>query len=427
MAGRLRPRAGFSPAMTLDSKLLPRAWMVVALLWVVGCLNYLDRVMLTTMRVSIETAIPMTEKQFGLLTTSFLIIYALLSPVAGFLADRFNRSRVVIGSLLVWSAVTWLTGHSKTYNELLATRFLMGISEACFIPAALALVSDYHRGTTRSLATGLLLGGVMIGAALGGLGGSLAEHHDWGFPFSLFGEIGMAYSVILVFFLRDPPREGAQAATPHASLIPVRVGEALSSLFGSGAFIIALIYWGVLGIAGWMIIGWAPTFLQEHFHLTQGKAGWAASWWFNIASLVGLIVGGVWADRWSRTNHRACIYVSALGQIAAVPGILLLCTAPSLPLAVIGLSFSGLTGAFASSEMMPILCLISDPRYRATGYGILNFFSCLVGGITIYAGGVIRDAHIDVSNLFLFGAASFLACGILLFFLKTRSPEAKTA
>src|SRR3954465_1158014 len=114
-----------------------RAWLTVGLLWFVGCLNYLDRVMITTMRQSVVDAIPMTDAQFGLLTTVFLLVYGLLSPFAGFLADRFNRSRVILISLIVWSAVTWLTAHATTYGQLLTTRALMGVSEACYIPAAL--------------------------------------------------------------------------------------------------------------------------------------------------------------------------------------------------------------------------------------------------------------------------------------------------
>src|SRR5579863_10224587 len=87
----------------LDRPSAVRAWRVVALLWGVGGLNYLDRVMITTMRGSIEGAIPMTESQFGLLTAVFLAVYAVLSPLAGFLADRFGRSRVIVISLLAWS------------------------------------------------------------------------------------------------------------------------------------------------------------------------------------------------------------------------------------------------------------------------------------------------------------------------------------
>lgn len=145
---------------------LIRAWLTVALLWFVGCLNYLDRVMIATMRQSLVDAIPMTDAQFGRLTTIFLLVYAVLSPVAGYLADRFNRSHVIIGSLFVWSLITWLTAHATTYGQLLVTRALMGVSEACYIPAALALIADYHGPRTRSLANGTHLSGV-LGAVCG--------------------------------------------------------------------------------------------------------------------------------------------------------------------------------------------------------------------------------------------------------------------
>lgn len=406
--------------MKTGAKLPSRAWLIVGLLWVVGCLNYLDRVMITTMRTSIKDAIPMTEAQFGLLTTAFLLVYAVLSPFAGYLADRFNRSRVIIGSLFVWSLITWLTAHAQTYEQLLATRLLMGVSEACYIPAALALVSDYHRGATRSLATGILLGGVMVGSAMGGLGGWLAERHSWGFAFSLFGLIGIGFALVLLLLLRDAPCESADPTAPANVVKEVRMGEAIKSLFGSGAFRLAFFYWGLLGVAAWMVIGWMPTYLQEHFHLGQGHAGLLATVYVNVASLVGLVVGGAWADRWSLSNKRACIFVTAIGLIVAVPAILLVSNTNLLPLATGGLVLYGVTIAFASTEMMPILCLITDPRYIATGFGVLNLFACAVGGATTYAGGALRDAQVDVSRLFQAGAVGLVVCAVMLLFIKQR-------
>src|SRR5687767_5611472 len=169
------------------TQMMTRAWLTVGLLWLVGVLNNLDRIMLTTMRVSIKEAIPMSEGQFGLLTSAFLWSYAALNPFAGFLADKFNRSRVIVIGLFVWSLMTWLTGHARTYNELVIVRIGMGISEACFLPAALALISDYHGTATRSLASGIVIAGLGVGSALGGLGGWLAERHGWQFAFNFFG------------------------------------------------------------------------------------------------------------------------------------------------------------------------------------------------------------------------------------------------
>ena len=149
------------------------AWLVVALLWLAGCSNYLTRTMLTTMHGSIMQAIPMSETQFGLLTSVFLWVYAFMSPVGGFLADRFSRRRVIICSIFSWSLITWLTAYVTTFRELLVLRALLGMSEACYIPAALALITDYHRGPTRSLATGLHMSGLVFGSTIGGLGGWL--------------------------------------------------------------------------------------------------------------------------------------------------------------------------------------------------------------------------------------------------------------
>ena len=407
--------------MTLSTKLPPRAWLIVGLLWVVGCFNYLDRVMITTMRGSLVEAIPMSDAQFGLLTSVFLWVYGVLSPFAGFLADRFNRSRVIIGSLFAWSVITWLTTQATTFGELLATRALMGVSEACYIPAALALIADYHRGATRSLATGVHMSGIMVGSGLGGLGGWIAERQGWSHAFLIFGLAGIGYSVVLALLLRDAPNDDRHTA-PAANASPhVHLGEALASLFGRRSFIIALAYWGLLGLAGWAVVGWMPTYLNEQFHLSQGTAGLSATGYIQGASLIGVLLGGWWADRWSRTNERGRVLVPLIGLLLAVPGILVASSVSVLPLALAGLVLFGVTKAFSDPNMMPILCSISDARFRATGYGVLNFFSCLIGGLSIYAGGALRDAHVNVSHVFQFGAFTVVVCATLLYFVKPQA------
>lgn len=412
--------------MKLGSHSLTRAWLMVGLLWFVACLNYLDRVMLTTMRASLVDAIPMTDAQFALLTSVFLWVYALLSPVAGFLADRFSRSRVVLGSLFVWSAITWLTGHAQTFNQLLLARALMGVSEACYIPAALALIMDYHRGPTRSLATGVHMTGIMVGSGLGGLGGWLAERHDWSYAFTLFGVIGVVYAGALALVLRDAPRERSAKAGGVQTLEKVSFKDAVTSLFSRGSFLLVLAYWGLIGLAGWALVGWLPTYLAERFQLGQGAAGLSATGYLQAASLLGVLIGGAWADRWSRTNERGRILVPAIGLCAAAPGIYLASQTGLLPLAILGLVVYGLARAFTDANMMPILCLISDARYRATGYGILNLCSCVIGGLSIYAGGALRDAKLNLSVLFQAAAASLLLCAGLLALVKP-SAESKPA
>ena len=399
---------------------LPRAWLIVAFLWGVGCLNYLDRIMITTMRDSLIEAIPMTDAQFGLLTSVFLWVYAVLSPFAGFVADRFNRSRVIITSLLVWSLVTWFTGHAKTFEQLLAARALMGISEAAYIPAALALITDYHRGPTRSLANAVHLTGINIGAGLGGMGGWLAERHGWSFAFSLFGIFGVAYSLLLMLGLRDPPPQH-DAASATNTVEKVNFVSAIKSLFGQRSFLLLLTHWGLMGLACWGILGWMPTYLRQQFHLGQGEAGFSATGYLQTASLAGLLCGGAFADRWSRFTERGRIFVAIIGMCIAAPAIFLTANTETFAIAIAGLMIFGFASAFTDGNTMPILCLVSDPRYRATGFGVLNLFACGIGGLTIYAGGALRDANVNVRYLFQLSAGGLLVCAVLLAFIKPKS------
>jgi len=393
-----------------------RAWLIVGLLAGVACLNYLDRVMLTTMRGSIVEAIPMSDAQFGLLTSAFLWVYAFMSPIGGYLADRISRTTVIISSLFLWSAVTWMTAHASTFNELILTRLLMGFGEACYIPAALALISDYHRGPTRSLATGIHMIGISLGQGLGGLGGLIAERHHWTYAFTLFGGIGIAYSIVLLLVLRDLPR-----ATPVPGTVsPARVKffDAVVSLFKIPAYRVALAYWGLVSIGTWAVLGWLPTLLGERFNLTQGTAGMSATGYLQPAAWVGLIIGGLWSDRASRNNPRGRLYVTMVGLTIAAPSIFLGASSPSFSGAIIGFMLWSFGVAFVNANMMPILCLIVDERYRATGYGILNLCSTSIGGVTIYLGGALRDAHIPVTVIFNASVLILLLCCGLLYMIK---------
>lgn len=390
---------------------MSKAWLAVGLLFVVAVLNYLDRSMITTMRVSVLKAIPMSEAQFGLLTSVFLWVYGLLSPIAGYIADRFDRKKVILLSLFIWSAVTWLTSMAQTFDQLLLTRVLMGVSEAFYVPAALAMISEHHGKTTRSLATGLHQAGLFAGQSLGFVGGMLAESHAWTTAFDWLGVFGMCYAVVLVLLLSNP----SKSPSPQGSSEPIHLGKGLAGMFRQVSFRRALTYWSLMGIVSWLVVGWLPTYYQERFALSQTQAGLFATAYLYPLSFAGVIAGGYIADRWSKRHARGRILLPVVGMLIGAPFVFGATVAPSVMVAAVLFSVYAFTRAFCDANMMPILCMIVDDRYRATAYGIFNLTSTVIGGLAIYAGGVLRDAKIDLSHIYQFAALTMLFCAWMLY------------
>ncbi len=385
----------------------------MGLLWISAVLNYLDRLAITSMRESVVASVPMTEAQFGLLTSIFLWIYGAISPACGFLADRFRRNQVIFSSLLVWSAVTWLTGHASSFADLLWARAALGVSQACYLPAALALIADHHRGATRSFATAIHGTGIYAGGALGGIGGYLADAIGWRAGFTLLGSIGAFYALVILIFLKN-----ATSVVEAPKQSPWKDGatvmQALSALFQVPAFYGLLIVNSLVGVVNWTIYGWLPTFFQECFHLKQGESGMAATGTLQVASFAGIMVGGVVADAWSRRNARARILMPGFAYLLATPGLLLLALGYSLETALLGLSLYGIARGFYDANLMPIVRQIVDERFSATAFGFLNFISCMTGGIMTYVGGALRDAQISLSIAITICAAGILISGLLL-------------
>ena len=398
-----------------QSVISPRAWLTVVLLFVACALNYLDRTMIVTMRASIISDIPMTDAQFGLLTSVFLWVYGLLSPLAGFIADRFGKRRVIIGSLFVWSGVTWLTGHAVTYNELIITRALMGISEAFYIPAALSLIIDYHKGTTQSLATGIHISGAMAGQSLGFIGGWIAEKYLWGKAFIIFGLIGIVYSILMIFALKEAPDSDAEKNRTANDKGKIKFFQTMKTLFSTRSFIYLFCFWGMVSIVSWMVMGWLPTYYKEQFNLSQSMAGLYATAYLYPMSILGLILGGFFADRWSKTNRYARILVPAIGLSIAAPCVFMASHVSVLVLVIGFFMVYSLTRTSVDSNMMPVLCLIVDGRYRATGYGLMNMFATIIGGVGIFVAGALRDSQINLGIIYQMASISMVVCiGLLL-------------
>lgn len=399
-------------------------WVVVALLWVVALLNYMDRQMLSTMQEAMKVDIVGLNKAeaFGALMAIFLWIYGFMSPVAGMIADRFSRKWLVVGSLFVWSAVTYLMGYADDFHELYWLRAVMGISEALYIPSALSLIADWHQGKSRSLAIGVHMTGLYVGQAIGGFGATVAAIFSWHSTFHWFGIIGIIYSLILVVTLRENP------AHTLVKERPIALGEkkpslfsGLSVLFSTCAFWIILFYFAAPSLPGWATKNWLPTLFSESLNIPMSEAGPISTITIAFSSFIGVIVGGILSDRWVQKNIRGRVYTGAIGLGLTIPALMLLGFGHSF-VAIIGagLLFGIGFGVFDANNM-PILCQFVSAKYRGTAYGIMNMIGVFAGAAVTELLGKWTDGGNLGQGFAMLSVIVLVALALQLYFLRPKT------
>lgn len=411
-----------------NSKYYP--WIVVGLLWVVALLNYMDRQMLSTMQEAMQADIAELNKAeaFGALMAIFLWIYGFMSPLAGMVADRVSRKWLVVGSLFVWSFVTWMMGYAETFEQLYWLRAVMGVSEALYIPSALSLIADWHEGKSRSLAVGIHMTGLYVGQAIGGFGATVAAMFSWHTTFHWFGIIGVVYSLILILTLHEKPSHGASSQKLAEG--GARGGEqarrpsllaGLGVVLSTWAFWVILFYFAAPSLPGWATKNWLPTLFAENLDIPMSQAGPLSTITIAVSSFIGVIVGGLLSDRWVQRNLRGRVYTGAIGLGMTVPALLLLGFGHSLPAVIgAGLLFGVGYGIFDANNM-PILCQFVSVKHRATAYGIMNMAGVFAGAaVTKVLGRWTDDGNLGLGFAML-SIVVLVALGLQLYFLRPKT------
>lgn len=387
-------------------------WFPVLLLWFVCFLNYFDRLLLTAMVEPIMQSLQIDTKHFGLLLSVYLWVYALCSPLAGYLADRFGYARIIVLSLFAWSLVTLASAFARTFEMMLFFRILLAISQSFAIPAGVAMVAKLHPSSTRALAVALYLSGASVGSMFCSLGSWLAQSFSWTLAFQWAGSIGIVYALFLVLTLHVPEED---SGLPNEALSPPDAGEPSGRPIFSPLFLVLLAANGLFGAANWILGSWLPHFL----HLEQGfglfHAGILGMFVVNLGSLCGMLFFGRLSDKIGKTHPR---------RRALIPAVALICLAPLLwgflamssmgPILGILILVGFATGS-VDPNLMPLLCLSVAPERRATAYGYLNLAATASGGLAILLSAYMKDLGISFSFSFLAATGVFIVSGILFF------------
>lgn len=393
------------------------AWAIVGMLWAVALLNYLDRQLVVTMPGPIKADLRLGDEKFGLLSSVFLWVYGIFSPVAGYVADRVGKKPVILASLVVWSVATVASGLVSSFEGMLLARATLGVSEAFYMPAAVALIVEYHRGPTRSRATGLHLSGVYAGSVLGGLGGFMAEAFGWRAVFLVIGAIGVAYALLLTIIF-PASSDGAQSTAPEDVDVPSTGGAAFSSLLSTPGFLLLLAMNVLDGAAYWPVRNWLAEFFRAELGVDPAWAGVYGPMTFNGAAFLGMLIASNISDWWAHWNVRARALVPAIGFIIAAQFLFLMGAVEYVPVILGCIVVAGMSQGFLDANLMPAACTVVDFRFRATAYGLLNFAGTTAGGVMTYVGGRLKEQQVPFSATFQFASGMILVAGLLLLMVK---------
>ena len=418
-------------------------WFVVAMLWFVCFFNYADRQAIFSVFEPIKGEMGLSDAQLGIVGASFMWVYAAAAPLAGLIGDRFRRKTLILGGLIFWSLVTVATAFSKNYTHLVICRALEGFGEAFYFPASMALVSDYHGRDTRSRAMAIHQSSVYAGTIAGGsVAGVMADQFGWRSSFYLFGWFGVALGLVLLFFLKEPHRGQAedgeterrrdgemkeairnpQSAIRDLASVLASIWEILANALSSigevlktpMVRILIMVFVGANFVAG-IFLTWMPTYLKRTFQMSLSMSGVSATVYLQIASVLGVITGGILADRLAKNHRGGRMMAQALGLFAGVPFIFLTGWTLSIPVLVLAMIGFGYFKGMYDANIWASLHDVVRPERRATAVGVMNSIGWLGGGAGAYAIGVAAPIF-GMSGCLSANSLVYLCVGLLMVF-----------
>jgi predicted MFS family arabinose efflux permease len=290
-----------------------RGGRLLALLVGLNLVNYLDRYVPAAVLPLIEKELGLSHARAGLLGTAFVLVYALASPLAGWLGDRGSRTRLAAASALGFGLACLGSGLAPGFALLLLTRALTGIGEAGFVTVTPSLVSDLYPRERRGWALSLFYTAMPVGSALGYLvGGWVGARVGWRTAFFVAAAPALLLGVVMLF--AREPRRGAQDA-PAEAAAPARFGDLLRkrSFLANNVGQILLTF-GLGGIAFWM-----PSYLHEVRGLPLDRAGAFFGGVLAAGGFAGTLAGGA-ASAWLARRHRGSDFlVAGAGMSLATP------------------------------------------------------------------------------------------------------------
>ncbi|MEO7652620.1 MAG: MFS transporter [Bryobacteraceae bacterium] len=361
-----------------------KKWHIAIMLAFAGMVNYADRAAISAVFPLLRSELALSDVALASLGSVFLWSYSAFSPFAGFLCDRFSRSKMIIFSLASWSLVCGMTGFATSLPQLLFLRVLLGLAECLYLPSATALLAEHHGVSTRGTAMSIHSIGLNLGVVGGGtLAGYLGDRLGWRPGFWVLGLIGLALAAVASFVMTDGP-DGAVRRAGQPIL------RSLKELVAIPSYLLVLSKAMMVGVGVWIFYNWLPLYYLETFHMSLASAGFAGTFLLQAASITGIGVGGFVSDRLAKRDIRNRMLLQAIGYICASPFLLVFLGTPSFAMASTAVFGFALMRGFGHASENPTICDVVPPRLRSTAIGFMNTGATLAGGIGVFVVGFLK-------------------------------------
>jgi MFS family permease len=315
-----------------------------------------------------------------------MYVYALIGPIAGVIGDKLSRKFLIISGLVFWSLITLATALSTQYWHLVFFRALEGFGEAFYFPASMALIGDYHGPETKSRAMGIHQSSVYAGTIAGGAAaGYMGQHYGWRSGFYLFGSLGVLLGAVLLMSLKEPPRSKSKDVESHShAMLDLKQANLWSDireiLNTPMVRILIAVFVGANFVAS-VFLTWTPKFLYDKFKMSLALAGLSGTMYQQIASMIGVVVGGVLADRLARRYAGGRMMAQSLGLFGGVAFIFLTGWTLSIPMLIGAMIGFGFFKGVYDANIWASLYDVVKPGRRATAVGLMNSIGWLGAAI----------------------------------------------
>lgn len=395
-------------------------WEVVLLLWVAFFLNQADRQAFNIVLPQIQEHLGASDSTMGLIAMLFNVFYALTVPFAGYFADRMSRSRQIWVSTLIFSTATFFTGLSGGIFWFILFRcFGMGLGQGLFGPTYTGIIAEYHDTKTRARAMSLHQTSYYIGViTCGFLAGWVAEKLGWQYAFFIFGGIGILFTAVLAWRLKDKPKEAVAvpAADDGKAEKAPTLFQAIAEIFSVPTAVCMLIaYIGLIfGLNGYLT--WMPKYLKESFDLSLTSAGFHSMFWTHAAAFFGVLAAGAMSDRMAarKGGARNRLLLQAAGLLLSAPCIALMGLSGNFIIVCAALAGFGFFRAFFDAGTYAVLYDVIEPKYYSMSSAVLILFGFGIGSLAPWILGMISDAVGLSAGIASLGAVWALASVALL-------------